>query len=137
MGFKIQHLNYFVTVISVDGKLDGSNYLALINAAKKEFGAGTEKMVLDLNGCDFMSSAGIVALHNIVMIARGEKPVDTDQGWGAIHAASMDKDAGKQKNFVLAGLQPQIISTLEKTGLVEIFEIFDDRDQAVASYDQE
>jgi len=131
MELKVEKLKFFITVISVSGRVDGSNYRELIDLAEEQFAEGTEKMVLELGACEFMSSAGMVALHSIALLARGEKPADTDQGWRAIGAVSMDKDSGIQENFVLANLQPQIHATLEKTGLLEYFKFFDDRQQAV------
>ncbi|NJN44748.1 MAG: hypothetical protein HC806_08540 [Anaerolineae bacterium] len=83
-----------------------------------------------------MSSAGLVALHSIAMLLRGEKSPSAEEGWSVFHAIGRERDsgAGKQKHLKLLNPQPRILSNLQKSGMDMLFEIFDDRDAALASF---
>ena len=50
-----------VTVISVDGRLDGQNYQDLIAKGQELYNAGSRDVLLDLTGLTYVSSAGMVA----------------------------------------------------------------------------
>jgi hypothetical protein len=83
-----------------------------------------------------MSSAGLVSLHSIALILRGEKPHDTEGGWNVFHAIGRERDIsqGKQAHFKLLNPQPRILTNLQKVGMDEFFEIHTDRDMALASF---
>jgi anti-anti-sigma regulatory factor len=135
MEIKVDQKEGNISIISLDGNMDGSNYKTLISQAENLFASGTKNLILDMTNCNFMSSAGLVALHSIALLARGEKTPDQEQGWGALHAASMDKENGVQYAYKLCGPQPAIVATLEKTGMIEFFEIYKDLDMAIASFE--
>jgi len=57
-----------------------------------------------------MSSSGLVALHSIAVMLRGEKPPDLGSGWGTFRAVDRDKDLGLQPHFKLLNPQPDVAS---------------------------
>jgi len=123
-----------VTVLGVQGDLDASNYQDLIAKAKEVHGAGTKDILLDLTNTSFVSSSGLVALHSIALLMRGEQPPAQEQGWGAIHSIHRGLGTGVQEHLKLLNPQPYVVRTLEKAGLIEFFEIHTDLDTAVASF---
>ena len=52
-----------VTVLRVEGQLDGQSYQDLIAKAKEIYDAGGHDFLLDLTDLTYISSAGLVALH--------------------------------------------------------------------------
>ena len=138
MQMTIEHPSFSssIVILTIDGDLDGSNYQEVIAKAQELYTDGTRNLLLDLEKMRFMSSAGLVALHSIALLMRGEKSPNPEEGWHAFHAIGRERDAGagKQQHFKLLNPQPKILSNLQKTGMDMLFEIFDDREAALASF---
>ncbi len=126
-----------VAVLSTQGDIDASNYLELVQKAQDLVKTGVRNILLDLVASPFLSSSGLVALHSIALMLRGHKGLDPDSGWDAIHAMENDMEAGLQKHIKLLNPQPRVEKTLERTGLRQFFEIFTDREAALASFQPE
>ena len=123
-----------ITILGLQGDLDGSNYQTLITKANELHQAGTQNFVLDMGKVNYMSSAGLVALHTIARLLQGEPLPDPDAGWEAIHAIQRDEAAGKHAQLKLLNPQSRVDQTLELTGMKEYFDIFTDRQAAIASF---
>ena len=123
-----------VTILITHGELDASNYQELIDIANQVYKEGTRYILLDMADTSFISSAGLVALHTIASLFRGSTPTDPEAGWEALHAIDRDREAGFQRYMKLLNPQPQVDQALEITGLKQFFEVYADRDQAVASF---
>jgi anti-anti-sigma regulatory factor len=124
-----------ISILTIKGDLDGATYQELIAKAQEVYDGGARYILLDLAQMPFMSSAGLVALHSIALILRGETPPNPEDGWGAFRQIDRDRDAGKQKHVKLLSPMPPVDRALEKTGLKQFFEIHTDRDAAVASFE--
>ena len=61
-----------VAVLHVEGQLDGQSYQDLIIKAKELFNAGSRDFIIDLTNLTYISSAGLVALHSIALMVKGE-----------------------------------------------------------------
>ncbi len=123
-----------VTVLALSGDLDASNFEQVVVKAQEIYEAGTRNLLLDLGQLRFMSSSGLVALHSIVLLLRGEAPHDPEAGWEAFHAMDRDRESGRQSPVKLLNPQPKVELTLQKTGMDEFFEIHTDRESALASF---
>ena len=123
-----------VTILSIEGNLDASNYQVAIASARQAYEQGARDLIVDMSAVPFMSSSGIVALHTIALIFRGEEPDDPESGWEALHGLDRDRGSGVQQHVKLFKPQVRVASTLEKTGLNVFFEIYEDLDDAIASF---
>jgi anti-anti-sigma regulatory factor len=123
-----------LTILSLRGELDHSSFEALIDKAKDLYAAGTKNLLLDLSDLSFMSSSGIVALHSILLLFRGETPPDLESGWEAFHSIDRTRGSGFQSNIKILNPQPKVALTLKKTGMTELLEIYDDLQTALASF---
>jgi anti-anti-sigma factor len=123
-----------VTILAPDGDVDGSNYRLLIAKAQELHTAGTKYLLLDLQHVNYMSSAGLVALHSISKTLAGEATPDPDSGWDAYHAVQRDRPAGAYAQFKLLNPQPRVEKLLEMAGMSTIFEVFKDQAGALASF---
>jgi anti-anti-sigma regulatory factor len=122
-----------VVVLALDGELDASNYRELIETGTGLYADGARRLVLDVARLTYMSSSGIVALHSLAMIFRGQRPPDPEAGWSAFHSVSSEADAGAPEDQVrLVQPTPAITSVLQRTGLDRVFPVFGDRAAAIA-----
>jgi len=123
-----------VTVLQPHGDLDASNFRDLIATAKEAYDGGARDIILDLSDTPYMSSSGLVALHSIATMLRGEAPPDLESGWGAFRAIDRDRDSGLQQHFRLLSPQPNVDKVLEMAGFRQYLEVYTDLETAVASF---
>ena len=123
-----------VTVIKLDGQLDGQNFQELITKAQELYSAGTRDFLLDLSELTYISSAGLVALHSIALMARGEELPDLEGGWSAYRSMGRSSEAGVQKHVKLLNPRSEIMNVLDMVGFSTVFEIYTDRNEAVNSF---
>jgi hypothetical protein len=122
-----------VAVVTLDGELDASNFRELVETGQKLYGDGARRLVLDLSNLTYMSSSGIVALHSLALVFRGQQPPDPEAGWSALHAVSADTAEGTPVDQVrLVAPTAAIDSVLERTGLKRILPCYPDREAALA-----
>lgn len=123
-----------VTVLGVEGQLDGQSYQDLIVKARELFDAGARDFVLDLSDLTYISSAGLVALHSIALMLKGEEMPDTEHGWSAYRSMGRGSEAGLQTHIKLLNPRDEVRNVLEMVGFDRVFETFTDRREAVNSF---
>lgn len=124
-----------VTVMSLVGEIDASNFEGLIDEVKAIRAAGSQALLLDLSGVTFIASSGLIALHSIVRLMHDEAPDDLEAGWGAFHSLDLDKSTGSAQTEVqLCGQQPAVARVLQRTGLDRLFPVHADRAAALAAF---
>jgi anti-anti-sigma regulatory factor len=123
-----------VTVLQLSGKLDGSNYLQLVDEAKRTYANGVRDLLIDLSRLSYMSSLGISAIHETALVFRGLEIPEKEAGWTAYNAIERDRGNGVQKHVKLLSPQPEVAHILEIVGFKALFEIFTDLDTALASF---
>ena len=123
-----------VTVLKLDGQLDGQNFQDLITKAQELYSAGTRDFLLDLSDLTYISSAGLVALHSIALLARGEQLPDLEGGWSAYRSMGRSSEAGIQPHVKLLNPRSEIMGVLDMVGFSHVFEIFTDHEEAVNSF---
>ena len=126
--------NVPVTVIKLDGQLDGQNYQELITKSQELYKAGTHDFLLDLSDLTYISSAGLVALHSMALLARGEELPDTEGGWSAYRSMGRSSEAGMQKHVKLLNPRSEVMGVLDMVGFSNVFEIYTDFDEALKSF---
>ena len=119
-----------VAVIALDGELDGSNFERVIDAGRAARDGGARRLVLDLSSLTYMGSSGLVAIHSIALLMAGQEPASPDDGWGAIHEVHRAVDEGEPAVH-LAGPQPSVRRVLERSGMVGLFPVHEDRASAL------
>ncbi len=123
-----------VTVVQPHGDVDASNYAQLVERVQSLIQEGAKDFIVDLSDVPFMSSAGLVALHSIANMLRGEKAADTQAGWQALKSIDRSRDAGFQKHVKLLSPQQYVADTFDKAGFTQFFEVFNSLDKALASF---
>jgi anti-anti-sigma regulatory factor len=126
--------NVPVTVIKLDGQLDGQNYQELIGKAQELYKAGAHDFLLDLSDLSYISSAGLVALHSMALLTRGEELPDMEGGWSAYRSMGRSSEAGMQKHVKLLNPRSEVMGVLDMVGFSNVFEIYTDLDEAIKSF---
>lgn len=123
-----------IFVIKVSGQLDGQSYESLIAKAREVVEGGTRNILLDFGELTYISSAGLVSLHTIALLTRGEDLPDPQQGWSALKSMDRSRDGGLQKNLKLLNPRPEVLSVLDMVGFSAFFEVFTDKQKAIDSF---
>jgi anti-anti-sigma regulatory factor len=126
--------NVPITVVKVDGQLDGQTYQDLINKAKDLYAAGARDFLLDLSDLTYISSAGLVAIHSIALLVKGEELPDPESGWSAYRSMGRTSTAGLQTHIKLLNPREDVRNVLDMVGFGNVFQIFTDLDEAVKSF---
>jgi anti-anti-sigma regulatory factor len=124
-----------ISVIRLDGKLDGQTYEDLIAKARELYEAGARDVLIDLSGLTYISSAGLVALNTIAVLLCGDSLPDPGQSWSSVKSMNRGRNSGVQKHIKLLDPQPEVNAVLEMVGFSKIFEIFSDREKAIQAFE--
>jgi len=122
-----------ITVMHIHGKLDGSNYKAVIVQGQELYQNGVREILIDLSDVEYMSSAGMVALLSIAKLFKGHD-LEGEEGWSLLHSAERERQGGPQRHVKLLKPQPRIAQALEIAGFNQVFEIHQELQQALASF---
>ena len=124
-----------ITVMSLAGELDASNYLRLVDDVAAPVRGRRPEPAARSHRPDVHLSSGLVALHSIERVMQGQEPPDPEYGWGAMHEVGRAVEDGDVQTAVqLCGLQPPVAEVIERTGLDRLFRIHPDRATAVAAF---
>ncbi len=123
-----------VTVVQPHGDVDASNYAQVVEKVQSLIQEGARDFLIDLSDVPFVSSAGLVALHSIANMLRGEKAADAQAGWQALKSIDRSKESGLQRHVKLLSPQQYVADTFDKAGFTQFFAIYDNLDKAVASF---
>ncbi|MDP1546278.1 MAG: STAS domain-containing protein [Anaerolineales bacterium] len=126
--------NVPVTVLKLAGQLDGQSYQSLIAKAQEVHKGGAGNLLLDMSELTYISSAGLVSLHTIALMLRGEPLPDPEQGWSALKSMDRSRESGIQKHIKLLNPRPEIVSVLDMVGFSAFFQIFTDKQKALESF---
>src|SRR5215212_1140288 len=99
------------TIVRIIGSVDGLTAETLLAALQQQIDAGNIRLIGDLSGVSYTSSAGLRALLATVKQARSARG-----------------------DFRLAGVLPPVHKVLEMSGFKTILKLYPDVDGAVASY---
>jgi anti-anti-sigma regulatory factor len=122
-----------VAVLGLTGELDGSNFEKVVDAGRVARDGGARRIVIDLSGLTYMGSSGLVAIHSIALLLRGQEPTSPEDGWQAIHDLGTATAGDAEQGVVLAGPPPSIERVLDRSGMLGLFPVHADRESAVAA----
>ena len=123
-----------VTVLSLHGNLDSQDYTEVIEKAQAAYDAGARKLVLDLAGVPYMSSAGLMAIHTAALVFGGTAVQKGPGGRPSYRALDPHEDHAARLHVRLVGPQPRVAQVLETVGLMQFFDVFEDIAAAVNSF---
>ena len=132
LTISIHQANEPVAVMNINGNVDASNYVEIVNKAQEIYNNPVRNLILDLSEVPFISSAGLVAIHKIALIySGGQQEVEQE---GKETRPDFTHHANARKRVKLLNPQPGVDKTLETTGLKLFFKVFNDLDTALKSF---
>ena len=100
-----------VTVLSLTGSIDAMTAPKITEFIQGQVAKGNTKLVADMSGVDYTSSAGLRVLLGAIKETRAQSG-----------------------DLRLTGIQPDVQKVLNLSGFTSILKTFDNLDAAVASY---
>ncbi len=116
-----------VRILHLAGKLDGQTQALLLDVARQEQTSGTRFLLIDLGKLEFITSAGLGALHNIYKLFT---PVQEVEAWDAEQHGEPYKSAYMK----LAGASPSVYYVLNIAGFLQNIPIYPDVAGALQSF---
>jgi len=118
-----------VAVMHIQGAIDASNIVGMVNKAQEIYRKPARNLIIDLSEVSYISSAGLVAIHKIALYYSG---VPQEVVENARPDFTHSQDARKRVKL----LKPQagVAETLETTGMNFFFKVFEDLESAVRSF---
>lgn len=116
-----------VRILHLAGKLDGETQPALLDAARAEHAAGTRFLLIDLQNLDFITSAGLGALHNIYKLFTPESDIAK---WNLANPG----EPYKSSYVKLAGASPSVYYVLNIAGFLQNIPIYPDVGGALQTF---
>ena len=123
-----------VTQVKVPERADNFRLVDQFSKAQELYSTGARDFLLDLSDLTYISSAGLVALHSVALMARGEELPNMEGGWAAYRSMGRSSEAGLQKHVKLLNPRSEIMGVLDMVGFSSVFQIYTDRDEAVNSF---
>ena len=122
------------TVLKVSGRLDNVTASQFDTACDKLLRDGALSLVLDFSNLTYISSAGLVALHSVALLSRGEELPDTEGGWSAYRSMGRSSEAGMQRHVKLLNPHSEVMGVLDMVGFGNVFQVYTNLDEAVNSF---
>jgi len=123
-----------VTIMQLTGDLDASNYTEVIAKAQEAYEGGTRDLLIDLSKVPYVSSAGLMSLHSIVLIFTGQSMQAKPAGRPTFRSISLERDGAVRQHVKLFSPQPAVEQVLDVVGLKQFFEIHTDLQTAIQSF---
>ncbi|MBI3153059.1 MAG: STAS domain-containing protein [Chloroflexi bacterium] len=116
-----------VTVLYFEGHLDRQTENLAVEHARAVLDAGAQFLLIDLQGVEMVTSAGLRALHTIYKMFT---PNEEAQAWHVDHA----EETFKSPYFKLAGPSPQVHYVLSIAGFLQNIPIYPTLQEALDSF---
>lgn len=120
-----------VTVLRVQGDVDGETYGALMIQAQQLVAGGTRRLVIDLTLCDYMSSAGLMVFTTIFKQMRDMNRNQADASWATKNVLDRAGEWGAERELVLVGPSPDVQRVLNMAGIPAYISIYPGVKQAL------
>jgi anti-anti-sigma regulatory factor len=122
----IQQAREPVAIMRLQGNIDASNFVQVVDKARELYQNPARNLVIDLSEVPGISTTGLVAIHKIALIYSGipEGQTHPDQ----THSSNA------RKHVKLLNPQPAVDAALTSAGLKLFFKVFHDLENALASF---
>ena len=115
-----------VAVMHLQGSIDASNFVQIVDKAQEIYQNPARNLILDLRDVSSISSTGLAAIHKIALLYSGVP----DQ----MKHPDLTHNSNARKHVKLLSPQPDVEKTLENAGLKLFFRVFHDLDSALKSF---
>jgi anti-anti-sigma regulatory factor len=110
----------------LQGSIDASNFVQIVDKAQEIYKNPARNLILDLSEVPSISSTGLAAIHKVALIYSGVP----DQ----MKHPDLTHNSNARKHVKLLSPQPEVEKALETAGLKLFFKVFHDLDSALQSF---
>lgn len=123
-----------VTLMQLTGDLDASNYTDVINKAQESYDEGVRDLLIDLSKVPYVSSAGLMSLHTVVLIFAGQSMRSKETGRPSFRSINPQRDSAGLQHVKLLNPQPAVDQVLDVVGLKQFLDIHTNLEAAIQSF---
>ncbi|MFZ5902845.1 MAG: STAS domain-containing protein [Chloroflexota bacterium] len=117
-----------VTVFKVKGNIDSATYQQLAAQARQAFEGGMKNLLLDLSEAPYVSSAGIRALNDMILMLKTSAESDEAMNKGIADGSF------KSPHVKLLNPNRNVAEVLRLAGMDMLLEVHQDYRHAIASF---
>lgn len=122
----IQQAREPVAVMRLQGDIDASNFIQVVDKAQEIYQNPARNLIIDLSEVPSVSSTGLVAIHKIALVYSGVSAEMTHP--------DLTHSSNARKYVKLLSPQPAVDKALETAGLKLFFKVFHDLESALNSF---
>ena len=115
-----------VAVMHVQGSIDASNFVQIVDKAQEIYQNPARNLILDLSEVPSITSTGLAAIHKVALIYSGVPE--------QMKHPDLTHNSNARKHVKLLRPQPEVEKALETAGLKLFFKVFHDLDSALKSF---
>jgi anti-anti-sigma regulatory factor len=134
ISFSKQEGRVPVTIMQLDGNVDASNYTDVIAKAQEFYAEGVRDLLIDLSKVPYMSSAGLMSLHAVVLIFAGKSMQSKETHRPSFRSIDPQRDSEGLQHVKLLSPQIAVEQVLDVVGLKQFFNIHNNLEKAVQSF---
>lgn len=116
-----------VAVMSIQGDINASNYVQIVDKAREIYQNPARYLLIDLSEVPNVSSTGLIGIHQVALLYSGV-PKEKLQHPDFTHSSNA------RKYVKLLRPQPAVEKALETAGLKLFFKVFHDLQSALNSF---
>jgi anti-anti-sigma regulatory factor len=122
----VQQAREPIAVMRLEGDIDASNFVQLVDKAREVYQDSAHNLILDLSAVPSISSTGLAAIHKIALLYSGVPEKEAHPNF--THSGTA------RKHVKLLSPQPAVDKALETAGLKLFFKVFQDLESAINSF---
>ncbi len=122
----IQQAREPIAVMRLQGDIDASNFVQVVDKAREIYQNPARNLVIDLSEVPSISTTGLVAIHKIALLYSG---VPEEQAH-----PDLTHSSSARKHVKLLSPQPAVEEALTTAGLKLFFKVFHDLESALNSF---
>ncbi len=122
------------TVLYVQGNVDGETYGHLMVEANALVTRGTRCLILELSACEYMSSAGLMALTSIFKQMRDLTRNEAGASWATRNTLERAGELGGARELVLVNPSSAVARVLDLAGIPSYLAMYPTLAQAIAAH---
>lgn len=122
----IQQVREPVAVMRLQGDIDASNFVQVVDKAQELYQNPARNLIIDLSEVSSISTTGLVAIHKIALLYSGVREETTHP--------DLTHSSTARKHVKLLNPQPDVDQALANAGMKLFFKVFHDLESALNSF---
>ena len=134
IAFSMHEGHVPVSLMTLTGNLDASNYASVIAKAQEAYDEGARHLLIDLSGVPYVSSAGLMSLHSVALVFGGYA-MKNGAGPPAFRSVNAQNEKVVRQHVKLLNPQPAVDEVLDTVGLKQFLYVHTELEAAVQSFE--